>query len=78
MTPSIAPLYAAAEVKQASPSLAPLLSTGRLTVKAVHQFDTTCRCYFSLKAVAANDRVRKIIYNFEGIAIQSWINAEEA
>ncbi|KAF8219177.1 hypothetical protein L208DRAFT_1342593, partial [Tricholoma matsutake] len=41
-------------------------------------FDTACRHYFSVKDVPANDHVKKIIYNFESTAVQSWINAEEA
>lgn len=78
MTPSNVPLYAATEVKQTSPSSAPLLSAGRLTIKVIHQFDTACHHYFSVKDVAAADHVGKIIYNFESTAVQSWINAEEA
>ena len=78
MTPSNGPLYAAAEVKQASPSSAPLLSAGHITVHVIRQFETACHQYFSTKDVAAGDRVGKIIYNFESMAVQSWINAEEA
>jgi len=78
MTPSIAPLYVPAEVKQASLSSVPLLSTGHLTIKVIHQFKTTCCCYFSVKDVAADEHVGKIIYNFESAAVQSWINANEA
>jgi len=78
MTPSNTPLYAVAEVEQSSPSSAPLLSAGHLTVKVLHLFDTACQHYFSVKDIAANDQVGKIIYNFKSTAIQSWINVEEA
>lgn len=78
MTPSNVPLYAAAEVKQVSPSSAPLLSAGCLMIKVLHQFNTACRRYFSVKDVAAGDHVGKIIYNFKSTVIQSWINAKEA
>jgi hypothetical protein len=78
MTPSNVPLYAAAKVKQMSPSSAPLLFAGCLTIKVLRQFDTACRRYFSVKDIAEDDHVGKIIYNFKSMAVQSWINAEEA
>jgi len=78
MTPNVAPLYAPAEVKQASPSSAPLLSVGCLTIKVICQFETVCRCYFSMKSMAAGECIGKIIYNFKSTAVQSWINTDEA
>lgn len=78
MTPVVDPLYAITEVRQVSPSAAPILSAGHLTVTVVRQFDNACRRYFSVKDVAAADRVGKVIYNFESATIQSWISAQEA
>lgn len=77
MTPVIDPLYALAEVHQASPSSAPVLSVGWLTVNIVQQFKNACHHYFSMKDVAADNRISKIIYNFESTSVQSWIMAEE-
>ncbi|KAF8226401.1 hypothetical protein L208DRAFT_1302210, partial [Tricholoma matsutake] len=42
------------------------------------EFNTACCCYFSVKDIPADERIGKIIYNFESTTIQSWINAEEA
>lgn len=78
MNTSTTPLYVPAEVKQASPSSAPILTAGRLTIAVVCQFETACRCYFSVKDVTTGDCIGKIIYNFKSMAVQSWINAEEA
>ncbi|KAF8234220.1 hypothetical protein L208DRAFT_1262803, partial [Tricholoma matsutake] len=62
---------------QASPSSAPILSAGRLTVNVICQFENACRCYFLMKGVDAADPVGKIIYNFESTTVQSWINPDE-
>jgi hypothetical protein len=78
MTPATDTLYASAEVKQTSPSAAPILLAGRLMIKVLHQFENACRHYFSMKDVTVKDHIGKVIYNFESTAIQSWINTEEA
>jgi hypothetical protein len=70
--------YAKAEVIQSSPSHAPVLSAGRLTISVLRSFQNSCRRFFSTKGVSAADQVGKIIYNFEGNNIQGWIYAEEA
>lgn len=78
MAPIIDPLYAPIEVHQALPLSTPILTTGLLTVLVVRQFDNMCHHYFSMKDVAADDHVGKIIHNFESTAVQSWVIAEEA
>jgi len=78
MTPVINPLYALAEVHQVSLSSAPILSAGHLTVNVMRQFNNACRHYFSMKDVATNNHVGKIIYNFKSTSVQLWIMAEEA
>jgi hypothetical protein len=70
--------YTKAEVIQSSPSHAPILSAGRLTISVLRSFQNGCRRFFSIKGVDAADQVGKIIYNFEGNDIQGWIYAEEA
>jgi hypothetical protein len=77
MTPVVDPLYAPVEVRQVSPSAAPILSAGCLTVHIMRQFDNACRHYFLMKGIDAANHVGKIIYNFESSAVQSWILAEE-
>jgi hypothetical protein len=68
--------YAAAKVVQ-SGSGGPVLSNGRLTIKTLRVFENTCRRYFSHKGTAAEERVGKILYNFESAEIQTWVYTEE-
>lgn len=77
MTTHVDPLYVPAEVRQASPSAPLILTTGLLTIPVICQFQNTCNRYFSMKDMAANDCISKIIYNFESAAVQSWVMAEE-
>jgi hypothetical protein len=76
MSPEIP--YAPAVVQQQSASHAPVLSAGRVTIAAMRVFENACRRYFQHKAVAENDRVMAVIYNFESSSVQSWVNANHA
>ncbi|KAG6825410.1 hypothetical protein H0H87_009615, partial [Tephrocybe sp. NHM501043] len=62
-----------AAVTQSSASHAPMVSGGTLTVANLRAFEQGCKRYFSTKAIAAPDQVRRIIYNFEDETVSSWI-----
>jgi hypothetical protein len=77
MAPLVDPLYVPAEVHQHSPNTAPVLSPGRLMIQVLRQFENACRRYFSMKDIAEDERMGKILYNFESAAVQSWVMANE-
>ncbi|KAG6825483.1 hypothetical protein H0H87_009472, partial [Tephrocybe sp. NHM501043] len=62
-----------AAVTQSSASHAPMVSGGTLTVANLRAFEQGCKRYFSTKAIAAPDQVRRVIYNFEDETVSSWI-----
>lgn len=70
--------YIPANVLQQSPSHAPILSMGHITLTAIHVFENTCRHYFQTKKVDEVDCVQAILYNFELSPLQSWVNANHA
>jgi hypothetical protein len=66
--------YAPAVVQQQSASHTAVLSAGHVTIAAMRIFENACHRYFQHKLVAEADCVLAVIYNFEGLSVQSWIN----
>ncbi|RDB23205.1 Transposon Tf2-9 polyprotein [Hypsizygus marmoreus] len=65
-----------AQVSQTSPTHAPILSEGVLTYAVIIRFEQMAKRYFANKPITPENRVARIIYNFESPLIQSWLESD--
>ena len=65
-----------AVIDQDSPSKAPVLTAGDLTLAIVCVYEMACLGYFKSKDIAADKQVRKILAGLQDPCIQDWISVE--
>ncbi|RDB23373.1 hypothetical protein Hypma_009410 [Hypsizygus marmoreus] len=65
-----------ATASQLAPSHAPILSAGIITYDNFKIFEKMCFRFFSHKSIAPEDQVQRIIYNFEDVSVQDWLEAD--
>lgn len=66
--------YAPAVVSGGKGNHAPILSAGHIMIAAMHIFENSCWPFFQNKKIPEDECIVNIIYNFESLSIQSWVN----
>ncbi|RDB23650.1 Transposon Tf2-9 polyprotein [Hypsizygus marmoreus] len=65
-----------ATASQFAPSHAPILSAGIITYDNFKIFEKMCLRFFSHKSIAIEEQVQRVIYNFEDVSVQDWLDGD--